>query len=171
MVNLLNICIKKKIKKFIQASSIYVSGNHGGFYKSSKLAAESYINEFSKIRGLNFCILRYGTLYGPRSDNTNGLHSLIQNALKKNKIEYSGDPSSVRDYIHVIDAARNSLKALEKNFNNKTIIISGPESHKHYLKTPYSSEEDKYYALKYTDNLNIDIGQGLTSLIKSIKKN
>ena len=200
VVNLLNICIKKKIKKFIQASSIYVSGNHGGFYKSSKLAAESYINEFSKIRGLNFCILRYGTLYGPRSDNTNGLHSLIQNALKKNKIEYSGDPSSVRDYIHVIDAARNSLKALEKNFNNKTIIISGPESHKitgilkiiseitgikkisfikkdkvklhsHYLKTPYSSEEDKYYALKYTDNLNIDIGQGLTSLIKSIKKN
>lgn len=200
VVNLLNLCVKKKIKKFIQASSIYVSGNHGGFYKSSKLAAESYINEFNKIEGLNYCILRYGTLYGPRSDRTNGLHSLIENALRKNKIEYSGSSESVRDYIHVIDAARASLKALDKKFNNKTIIISGPESHKiteilkiiseitgikkisfikkdkvklhsHYLKTPYSSEADNYYAFKYSDNLNVDIGQGLSSLIKNLKKN
>ncbi len=199
VVNLLNLCVKRKIKKFIQASSIYVSGNHGGFYKSSKLAAESYISEFNKIKGLNYCILRYGTLYGPRSDKTNGLHSLIENALKKNKIEYSGSPESVRDYIHVIDAARASLKALDKEFINKTIIISGPESHKiteilkiiseitgikkisfvkkdkvklhsHYLKTPYSSEENSYYAFKYSDNLNVDIGQGLSALIKNLKE-
>ena len=105
----------------------------------------------------------------------------------------------MRDYIHVIDAARASLKALDKEFINKTIIISGPESHKiteilkiiseitgikkisfvkkdkvklhsHYLKTPYSSEENSYYAFKYSDNLNVDIGQGLSALIKNLKE-
>ena len=54
--------------------------------------------------------------------------NLIENALKKNKIVYSGSPESVRDYIHVIDAARASLKALDKKFNNKTIIISGQKA-------------------------------------------
>ena len=65
---------------------------------NDKLAAESYINEFNKINGLNYCILRYGTLYGPWFDKTNGLHNLIENALKKNKIVYSGSPETRRLY-------------------------------------------------------------------------
>ena len=40
---------------------MYVSGNHGGFYKASKLASEVYLKEFNKIHGLRYCILRYGT--------------------------------------------------------------------------------------------------------------
>ena len=65
---------------------------------------EAYL-VFNKIHGLRYCILRYGTLYGPRSDISNGLHALIKESLKK-RIIYSGNPNSMRDYIHVKDAAR-----------------------------------------------------------------
>ena len=198
-VKLLELCKKHKIKKFIQASTIYVSGDHGGFYKASKLSAETYLREFNRILGVKYCILRYGTLYGPRSDLTNGLHAIIKKTLEKKKIIYSGSPESMRDYIHVLDAARISIKALENEFENKTIIISGPESykindilkiiseitgikkitfvkknksklHSHYLRTPYSIENTSNFSLKYSDNFNLDIGQGLSSLIQEIKK-
>jgi len=198
LVKLLKKCVEYKIKKFILASTVYVSGDHGGFYKASKLSSEVYLKEFNRIKGLKYCILRYGTLYGPRSDITNGLHALILNALKKNKILYSGNAESMRDYIHVEDAARISARAINKEFDNKTLIISGPQSykiidilkiiseitnikkisfikkdknkkHSHYLRTPYNIEKIDTFALKYNDNLNVDIGQGLTNLVQELK--
>ena len=198
LVKLLKACVKFKVKKFILASTVYVSGNHGGFYKASKLASEVYLREFNKIHGLKYCILRYGTLYGPRSDISNGLHALIKESLKKKKIIYSGNPNSMRDYIHVKDAARISGRVIKKEFDNKTLIISGPQSYKitdilhiiseitnikkiefikkdknkkfsHYLRTPYNIEETETFALKLSDNLNVDIGQGLTNLVNELK--
>ena len=201
VVKLIKLCKKAKIKKYIHASSVYVSGNHGGFYKSSKLSAELYIKEFEKLRGFNYSILRFGTLYGPRSDNSNGLHSIIKNSLLKKKIIYSGSPEAMRDYIHVIDAARLSCNVLKKEFDKKTLVLSGSQSfkiedilkmiseisgikkiqfvkknkikrHTHYLKTPYSINVpgSNDFTLKYTDNLYVDIGQGLRNLIEEIKK-
>ena len=45
LVKLLKACVKFKVKKFILASTVYVSGSHGGFYKASKLASEVYLRE------------------------------------------------------------------------------------------------------------------------------
>ena len=45
-VKLLNLCVKHKIKKFIFGSTIYVNSDEGSFYKSSKRAAENYIEEY-----------------------------------------------------------------------------------------------------------------------------
>ena len=47
--NILNLCKSKKVKRFIQASSIYAISEEGGFYARSKRAAEDYILEFNKI--------------------------------------------------------------------------------------------------------------------------
>jgi len=200
LVKFLNLCFKAKIKKYIHASTIYVSGDHGGFYKASKLSAESYVKEFFKIHNLKYCILRYGTLYGPRSESTNGLHSIIKDMIKNKKITYSGDKESMRDYIHVTDAARISQDILSKNFDNKTLIVSGPQNykiidilemiseisgikkirfvkknkiklHSHYLRTPYSSENTiDALPVKYSSNFNVDMGQGLTTLIQELRK-
>ena len=92
----------------------------------------------------------------------------------------------MRDYIHVKDAARISGRIIKK-YDNKTLIISGPQSYKitdilniiseitgikkikftkknqnkkysHYLRTPYNIEETETFALKLSDNLNVDIG-------------
>ena len=199
LVRLLKLCLTAKIKRYIHASTIYVSGKHGGFYKSSKLAAESYVKEFFKLKGLNYSILRFGTLYGPRSDLNNGLHSLIKESLKNKKIIYSGNPDSMRDYIHIIDAAKVCEKAItDKEFKNQTVVISGPElfkiqdvlkiiseitgikkieyksknelkKHTHYQLTPYSILDEKNFAMKYSDKFNVDFGQGIQNLISEIK--
>ena len=197
LIQILKLCVKYKIKQYVHASTVYVSGEHGGFYKSSKLASESYVEEFYKIYGLKYTILRYGTLYGPRSDKNNGLHQIIKNAILKKRVEYSGDPDAMRDYINVIDAAKASTKALLTDFQNKIVIISGSETkkvkdilkmisetmsfknkikytkkdkiklHAHYIHTPYTFKEP--LIMKFNENFHIDIGQGILSLIKELK--
>ena len=49
LIKILKLCVKHKINQYVHASSVYVSGNRGGFYKSSKIAAESYVEEFYNI--------------------------------------------------------------------------------------------------------------------------
>ena len=48
---------KYKIKRFIFGSSIYVYSRQGGFYRSSKQAAELYVEEYSRRHNLNYTIL------------------------------------------------------------------------------------------------------------------
>ena len=121
----LEISRKHNIKRFIHASSIYVNSQDGGFYRSSKKAAEDYVEEYQKIYGLNYTILRYGSIYGERSDNTNGITNVIERALKTGKIIYSGTKKTYREYIHVLDVAKASVSILGDNFKNKHIILSG----------------------------------------------
>ena len=52
---------------FLQAL-IYVYSNQGGFYRASKQSSEIFIEEFSKNYNIPYTILRYGSIYGPRSD-------------------------------------------------------------------------------------------------------
>ena len=77
-------CIKHKVKRLIFASSIYAGSQEGGFYSCSKRAAEDFILEYSKKYNLKFTILRYGSLFGKRSNKKNGLYRIIINAIKKN---------------------------------------------------------------------------------------
>ena len=79
--NVLEACRLEKVKRFIYASTIYVHSREGGFYRCSKQASESYIEEFKRTYDLDYTILRYGSLYGPRSDDSNGMHQIIKNAL------------------------------------------------------------------------------------------
>ena len=65
---ILEACLKNKIKRFVFGSSIYVYSNSGDFYKSTKLACESIIESYKEVYGLEYTILRYGSLYGTRSD-------------------------------------------------------------------------------------------------------
>ena len=81
----LEIAKKFKIKRLIYASSIYVNSIAGGFYRTSKKAAEDYIEEYSKRYGIKFTILRYGSLYGQRADKSNGLKLILKNAIHKKK--------------------------------------------------------------------------------------
>ena len=82
-VRILNFCVLYHVEKFIFASSVYANSNFGGFYKASKIACETYIQEFSKIYNLKYRILRYGSIYGPRADVSNGIYSILYNAKKQ----------------------------------------------------------------------------------------
>ena len=69
--------------KFIHASTIYANTEEGGFYGRSKKAAEDYVEEYKKMFNLNYTILRFGSMYGDRSGNDNGMRQILENLLLK----------------------------------------------------------------------------------------
>ena len=57
------------LKRFVYASSIYVYSEGGSFYRCSKQAAELYVEEYQRLHKLDYTVLRFGTVYGPRADD------------------------------------------------------------------------------------------------------
>ena len=90
-LNVLEACRTNNVRRFIYASTVYVHSRQGGFYRCSKQASEAYVEEYQKIFGLDYTILRYGSLYGPRADHNNGLYRIIKSALENGKVSYEGD--------------------------------------------------------------------------------
>tara|TARA_Y200000002_G_C22664849_1_gene657512 strand:+ start:210 stop:1082 length:873 start_codon:yes stop_codon:yes gene_type:complete len=196
-VNILEACKINKIKTHVFASSVYVNSKSGGFYKCSKLAVENYIHEYYKKYDLNFVIFRYGSLYGPRSPNNNGLKKIIIDSLHHKKVIYHGNKETMRDYIHVEDAANASAEVINGKFLNEKINLVGKNTLKvydllkmlteildykndeiefkqidnpdHYIRTPYSYESN--LGKTYSPEKHIDLGQGLIQLIEEVKKN
>ncbi len=193
-LNVLEACRANKVKRFIYASTVYVHSREGGFYRCSKQASEAYVEEYHDIYGLDYTILRYGSLYGPRADKTNGLYRVVQSALKNGVVSYEGDIDAMREYIHVEDAARASIKALNDEFINESVVLTGqepmkvidmlkilseilglpPESVKfsedkyagHYIRTPYAYQPK--LGRKYIPPMHVDLGQGLLQIINEI---
>jgi len=110
-LNVLEGCRENEVRRFIYSSTVYVNSREGGFYRCSKQAAESYIEEFGNQYGIDYTILRYGSLYGERSDQSNGVYRIVKEALVTGRLRYRGNSDAVREYIHVLDAAHASVKA------------------------------------------------------------
>ena len=123
------------------------------------------------------------------------MHNAIWQALIKGKIERDGDGHEIRDYIHVLDAARASVDILDDKFKNKSVLLTGSPSIKvrdlmtmikailgdkislkfndeemkeHYRLTPYAFRPK--VAEKYISNIQIDLGQGLLDAIFDVYK-
>lgn len=81
-------------------------------YGIVKVAAESYIQLYSRTRGLSAAILRPSNAYGERG--TQGLiNTLMRRAVAGEPFEIWGDGSVVRDFLHVHDLARLCVQAAE----------------------------------------------------------
>lgn len=193
-VQVLEVCKNLGIKRFIYASSVYVYSRKGGFYRCSKQAAEQYVEEYSSAFGLDYTILRFGSLYGPRSNSSNGLYRIVRDALHKGVVQYAGSPDAIREYVHVEDAAKASVLVLNSEFRNESIVLTGHEpmyvsdlmkmlaevlnfsdpviftiedGGGHYVRTPYAYQPK--LGRKYTPPLHVDLGQGLLQLIDEIQ--
>tara|TARA_E500000178_G_scaffold349197_1_gene405710 strand:+ start:713 stop:1609 length:897 start_codon:yes stop_codon:yes gene_type:complete len=123
--NIIQACAKYKIKRFILASSIYANTDQGGFYRVSKQSCEIMTLEYAKVYNLNYTILRFGSIYGPRSNLKNGLLKIVYDSIKKKKLIYRGTRKAIRSYIHVKDAAESSVDILKRNFKKKIVLIKG----------------------------------------------
>jgi UDP-glucose 4-epimerase len=193
-LNVLEACHLHGVKRFIYASTVYVHSREGGFYRCSKQASESYVEEYQRVYGLDYTILRYGSLYGPRADETNGLWRVVNSALKDGKVRYEGNPDAMREYIHVEDAARASVDVLGEEFCNESVVLTGQETMRvvdmlkmlaeilglpenkiefidgnnagHYVRTPYSYQPK--LGRKYIPPMHVDLGQGLLQVIDDI---
>jgi len=126
-VNLLEAARLSKTRRFIFASSIYVYSNQGAFYRTTKRAGEMLLQDYHDRYGMEFTVLRFGSLYGPRADGSNGVFQLLTQALSKRKINYYGSGDEIREYIHVLDAAAMSVDILEPEFANQNIHLTGRE--------------------------------------------
>jgi len=121
----LEACRLAGIKRYVYASSIYVYSEGGSFYRCSKQAAELYVEEYQRLHGLDYTILRYGTVYGPRADDHNSIRRYLKMALTDRRIVTSGTGEEVREYIHVRDAASSSVKILSEEFRNEHVVLTG----------------------------------------------
>jgi len=125
---ILNACVENNVERILFASSIYVYSNAGSFYRVSKQACELLTEAFYEKYGLEYTILRYGSLYGPRAQMWNGVYRYVYQALIENRIDHPGTGEERREYIHVIDAARLSVEVLKPEFVNEYVIITGTQS-------------------------------------------
>jgi UDP-glucose 4-epimerase len=117
-----------KHSRFIFSSSIAVYGepkklpideNHPlnpiSSYGIAKLTIENYLKLYS-ARGLNFVILRFSNVYGPRqrSDKEGGVvANFIDRILKRKKPIVFGDGNQTRDFLFVGDAVDALILALK----------------------------------------------------------
>ena len=192
--NVLEAARKHKVKRFMFASTIYVYSELGSFYRVSKQACEKIIEEYQREYALDYTILRFGSLYGPRSNEFNGVQDFLIQALKNKKIIRRGDGQEIREYIHVKDAANLSVAALDETYINKHLIITGNQQIKvkdllimikeifrgeieiefgqeedlhHYEITPYNYKPQ--IAKKITPDTYYDLGQGLMDQIYDLE--
>jgi UDP-glucose 4-epimerase len=126
-VNTLEAARQSHVKRFVFASSIYVYSNQGSFYRTTKQACEHLVHDYHERYGLDFTVLRFGSLYGPRADRSNGVHNLLSQALSERRIDYYGTGDEVREYIHVLDAAAMSVDVLAPEFANQYMHLAGQE--------------------------------------------
>jgi UDP-glucose 4-epimerase len=196
-INLLNACLKGKVKRFLYASSAYAMSDKGSFYGISKLTSEKIVEEYSVKHGLDFTILRYGSVYSEMDFDNNYIYNMIAKAIRTGKIEHSGDGNELREYIHASDAAKLSVDVLSSDdFINEHVIFTGMEKMKrselfnvineilgNKLEISYSNQGNQHHyhfspysysptlSKKMIANPHIDMGQGLLECIKAVYQN
>ncbi len=186
------------VKRFLFASTVYVYSRAGGFYRCSKQAGEAFVEEYGRQFGLGYTILRYGSLYGPRATEANGVYRLLRQALDDGSIRHVGRPDDSREYVHVEDAARLSVDALADEFENQRLVITGHHpmrlrdlftmfseilgrqididyaepaeglARAHYRVTPYAFSPR--VGRKLTANCYVDMGQGILQMLEEMQE-
>ena len=97
-------------------------------YGLSKRMAEEYIDLFQRLYRLNYTVLRYGNVYGPRQDphGEAGVVAIFaQNMLEGKPAIIYGDGEQERDFIYVEDVVEANLQAVSRGHNKILNVGSG----------------------------------------------
>lgn len=131
MISLIHACTRAGVRKFIFASSggaIYgepdvvpCDEEHPvrpiSPYGASKAAGEMYLQTFSRIYDMDYTILRYPNVYGPRQHpyteegQVIAIFARLMLAGRQSSIFGSGEQE--RDFVYVGDIVQANLRALE----------------------------------------------------------
>ncbi len=135
-INLLDLSVKHNVKKFIYISSggavygepQYLPCNEKhpvnplSPYGASKHAVEHYLYLYHINYGLNYLVLRYPNVFGPRQDpyGEAGVVAIFTVRMLKGKEVYIfGDGYQERDFIYVKDAAKANILAMDVDIEIK----------------------------------------------------
>ena len=141
---LLEACKEAKVKKVIYSSSAAVYGEPQflpvseehqirplSAYGISKHTVEHYLVVYKELYGIDYSILRYGNVYGPRQDPLGeaGVVAIFTDKVLKNEIPtIYGDGKQTRDFVFVKDVARANLLAAETKGSQLVNIATGAET-------------------------------------------
>ncbi len=139
-INLLELCREFKVKKIVYA------GTGGAAYGTpkvlpcsektlvaplspygiSKHAVELYLYRYFVDYGIDYCVLRYSNVFGPRQDpyGEAGVVAIFAKKMLNNETPViNGDGLQTRDYVFVEDVARANLYAIQKKTKSKIFNI------------------------------------------------
>jgi UDP-glucose 4-epimerase len=129
-LNILEHCKKYKIKKIIFSSTggalygdaeivptpeTYLAKPISP-YGVAKLTIENYLHYYQQVFNLNYTILRYANVYGPRQNSQSeaGVVSIfINKILNGEQPVINGEGKQTRDYVFVADVVRANLAAMQ----------------------------------------------------------
>lgn len=90
-------------------------------YGATKYMLELYLYMYKQTYGLDYSVIRYPNVYGPRQDPAGeaGVVAIFTGQMLKNKpVTIYGSGEQVRDYVFVKDCARANLMLLENGSGN-----------------------------------------------------
>lgn len=128
-IGLLQACVKHGVRKVVYASTggaLYGEGrqlpatedhpvNPEAPYGASKHTVEHYLYIWKLLHGLDYTVLRYPNVYGPRQNphGEAGVNAIfIGLMLEQKRPRIFGDGNAVRDYLYVDDVVDANVLAL-----------------------------------------------------------
>jgi UDP-glucose 4-epimerase len=100
-------------------------------YGAAKASGESYVTTWARLHGTPNVVLRLGNIYGPRQ-NPHGEAGVVAifcgRLLRRERVTMYGNGEPTRDYVHVSDAARAFVVALERRRPGTYNVGTGRET-------------------------------------------
>ena len=146
LLNLLELSVKHKIKKFVYISSSMVYGNFGkheffdgmdeaadcrplGQYGIMKLAGEWLVEDYNRHSNLNYTIIRPSAIYGPYDVEDRVVSKFLLTAMRNGVLQVNGEKDEL-DFTYIDDAAMGiALAAVSDDALNTTYNITRGQSH------------------------------------------
>ncbi|MEK6958749.1 MAG: NAD-dependent epimerase/dehydratase family protein [archaeon] len=142
-INVLEACKKSKVRKIIYTSTggarygepkyLPVDENHPihplSPYGISKHTAEHYIESYSNLYGIEYLIVGFGNVYGPRDDPAfkRVICLFAMQILNGETPKIFGDGEQVRDFIFVKDIADFIASCIDKKPEHKLFNLANGE--------------------------------------------
>ena len=141
-VNVLEAARERGVKKITIASSSSVYGVNSKVpfseadpifsaispYAASKLGCEALGHVYHHVHGMDVCMLRFFTVYGPRQRPDLAIHKFARLMQSGQPIPVFGDGNTSRDYTYVDDTVDGVMAATEKEFGYEIINLGESQS-------------------------------------------
>ena len=184
------------VKRFLLASSVYTTGNRGSFYRIRRRPVSPSAVPITRSSGssIPFSNTEACTAGRPTTGTSSTMFAGPCSPQVSN--DYTSSPDTVREYIHISDAARESVRiGMSPEFANKSVLITGhqrlkmreffemvqeimgskitinyapPEKQQHYVITPYSFETD--IPVRVNLSKYVDISEGILDCLREVER-
>ncbi len=140
-LNLLEMCRKNDVKKFILASTSSIYGENAPYptpenadsshplqpYAASKKAAETLCHSYHFLYGIDVTVLRYFTVYGPAGRPSMSMYRFNKWISEGKTVHVFGDGTQTRGFTYLEDISCGTILAL-KPVGFEIVNLGGHES-------------------------------------------